>query len=161
METTATAKTAKTSSKYSWTFSEEAKLRKIVNQLQQSDPVKYERIDELSPFWTEVANQHKNGRSAAACLARWMTKVGGDITHGNWTETEDQTLLDMYSSETFNSWSKRVIELGKKFHGGKRRGGAEVCNRYMLLTKKKGKKDVDVKKNTSKSNVVAGKKKSK
>lgn len=127
-----------------WTSSEEVKLRKIVTDLQQSDPHKYDhRIDKQCPFWDEVAKKMGNGRTAAACLGRWMTKVGGDITRGNWTETEDQSLLAMFKSKALNSWSKRAIELGKKFHGGKRRGGAEVCSRYMLLSKKKGKKAVD------------------
>lgn len=140
------------SSGSSWTSSEEAKLRKIVTDLKKENPEKYPRIDKQGPFWTEVAKKHKNGRSAAACLGRWMTKVGGDITRDNWTEKEDKALLSMFKSKEFNSWSKRAIELGKKFHGGKRRGGAEVCSRYMMLTKKKGKKSEG-------KTVAAGKKK--
>ena len=88
--------------------------------------------------WATVAKAVAGGRTAAACQGRWMTHGNQNITRGGWTAKEDAALVKMFSDPKTPSWATRAIALGKQFHNGKRRGGAETCARYMLL-KKQGK----------------------
>jgi hypothetical protein len=86
--------------------------------------------------WNAVAAVMKGGRTGPACLGQWITKLKPGITRGNWSAEEDAALLSMYESKTHNTWVKRSIELGRLFHNGHRRGGAETCSRYFLLKKR-------------------------
>lgn len=153
----------------SWTSQEEETLRKLVADFKTKNPTI--AVDkQSSPVWEQVSkNKSLKGKSAAACLARWMTKVSDsktEVTRGNWTKEEDDALIKMFSSPEFNSWSKRAIQLGKLFHNGVRRGGAETCDRYFgLIKNSKNKKPntvekvkVQQKKKVAKKEIVVGNK---
>jgi hypothetical protein len=112
-----------TSTGAAWSKQEEQKLGKLVSAHGDAD-------------WKLIAIKLGNGRSAAACQARWITKVAPNVTRGNWSPAEDKALLELYTDPEFNSWSKRAIELGRRFHKGVRRGGGETCKRYMDLMAK-------------------------
>ena len=128
------------SSGSSWTTQEESKLKKLVEEWKSNNKEYFsskenKKLEKQScPAWNHVAKSMK-GRSASACLGRWMVKVGNDVIRGNWTDAEDKALVAMMKSKVHDSWSKRAIELGRRFHKGVRRGGAETCSRYMQLQK--------------------------
>ena len=91
--------------------------------------------------WAAVAAKVGGGRSAAACLGRWMTKAApaDAVTRGGWTAAEDAALLAMVGDPATPSWATRAVALGARFHNGVRRGGAETCARYFALKKQQGK----------------------
>lgn len=117
-----------------WTSAEDTKLKSAVAKHGEND-------------WAAVSKAVGGGRTGPACQGRWMTALKENLTRGGWTDEEDAYLLKIYEGEgkgKFGSWSTRAIELGRKFHNGVRRGGAETCNRWTKLTK-------DSKKEKSKS----------
>lgn len=146
----------------SWTSKEEETLRHLVVDFKTKNPtVVIEKQN--APVWEQASkNKSLKGKTAAACLARWMTKVSDaktEVTRGNWTNEEDDALVKMFSSAEFNSWSKRAIQLGKLFHKGVRRGGAETCSRYFELVKKKKETSAAKKKGSVEKEKVQQKKK--
>ena len=112
-----------------WVDVEDKRLSAAVTKLGADKDLKNSKL------WTAVAKAVGGGRTGPACLGRWMTAVGTGVTRGNWTAEEDAELLRMFSDPATPSWSTRAVALGKKFHCGVRRGGAETCNRYFALKK--------------------------
>ena len=122
------------SSNKPWTHVQDERLRAAVAR--HAKPESAGAIEGRNADWVAVAADVKCGRSAAGCQARWISKLSQNVTRGGWTDEEDAALLEMFKSPAFGSWSLRATELGRRFHGGVRRGGGETCARYTALTKK-------------------------
>lgn len=125
-----------------WNAAKEAKLVTVVKRITKESgklPYQAHKIN-----WKLVSSEMN--MTAGSCQARWNTHLDPTVDRSPWTEELDRRLLELYADKKFNSWSKRAAELAKgKMTEGEgddgsypmRRSGADVCERYFYLIKKK------------------------
>lgn len=82
--------------------------------------------------WTNVANRMGN-KTTRQCRERWQNYLDPRLQKGGWTPEEDELLLARYS-EYSSHWNA----IARTFKG---RSGNSVRNRYLLLIRRREKKN--------------------
>lgn len=81
--------------------------------------------------WNKIAAQFSN-RNPRQCRERWQNYLNPALTSNNWTEEEDQLIL-----ERFKEMGPHWNAIGRTFVG---RSGNAVRNRYLVLMRHQQKK---------------------
>ena len=53
---------------------------------------------DIKANWSDVAMKMKTPRTAKQCRDRWQNYLRPGIKKGNWTESEEQQIVDLYGS---------------------------------------------------------------
>lgn len=104
--------------KSKFTPEEDKKLVELVNNSTDVD-------------WNKIAAQFTN-RNPRQCRERWQNYLNPSLTNNNWTEEEDQLIL-----ERFKEMGPHWNAIGRTFVG---RSGNAVRNRYLVLMRHQQKK---------------------
>eukprot|EP00303_Exanthemachrysis_gayraliae_P005112 CAMPEP_0206007796 /NCGR_PEP_ID=MMETSP1464-20131121/6185_1 /ASSEMBLY_ACC=CAM_ASM_001124 /TAXON_ID=119497 /ORGANISM="Exanthemachrysis gayraliae, Strain RCC1523" /LENGTH=145 /DNA_ID=CAMNT_0053381301 /DNA_START=23 /DNA_END=460 /DNA_ORIENTATION=+ len=125
-----------------WTEEQDAALTAAVEAITAEEEAKGDK----SPFlpdgfclrqvlWPRVAKRAGRSLTAGACQARWNTALNPNVVLGPWTAEEDAALIESVKRTPLKQmgWSERARELANATgHAApRRRGGADVCDRYL------------------------------
>ncbi|KAJ6245584.1 myb protein-related [Anaeramoeba flamelloides] len=99
----------------------------------EEDELLYEAVQEIGPLaWTQVAS-FVPSRTPKQCRERWINQLNPELIHGNWTQKEDEIILQCRTS-LGNKWATIQRKLP-------RRSANAIKNRYNSLAtmQRKGK----------------------
>ena len=100
-----------------WTNEEDEKLKKAVEEHGSNN-------------WGTVADEVGNGRTRSQCSQRWNRVINPKISKANWTQEEEQKLLNAVEAYGVKAWTRVASEFGN-------RSDVQCRFKYNFLMKKK------------------------